>query len=272
VTAGVDSRVSVAASRHVSAAVRYFTYRRRDLRDNDDDVATAASIAKSLRLPHAVLRIPPTVEPPSLDAAIREAAILSHGRRNVAAYRAAFRPDTIHIRSNIGEVGRCHFRRTWAGAGMPASPGDLTAQDLARLWAGDGDVPGPFVDAFDEWMDATRFRAVTSVDALDLFYWEHRMSCWHSNVVLESDFAFDTHVLFNCRWILERMLSVPLEDRCRATLFRQLVTDLWPELAAWPMNAAGSPAALRRPDGGRRRRTWRSTLIGLRRRIVSARR
>jgi hypothetical protein len=112
-------------------------------------------------------------------------------------------------------------------------------------------VPEPFVEAFDEWMGATRFRAVIGIDALDLFYWEHRMSCWHSNVVLESDFAFDTHVLFNCRWILERMLAVPVEDRCRASLFRQLVIDLWPELGTWP----------------RDRPTWRSTLASIRRGI-----
>ena len=62
-------------------------------------------------------------------------------------------------------------------------------------------------------MVASEFREAADVDPLDLLYWEHRMSCWHSNVVLESDFAFDTHVLFNSRWILERMLSVRQDQR-----------------------------------------------------------
>jgi hypothetical protein len=39
------------------------------------------------------------------------------------------------------------------------------------------------------------------------------MSCWHSNVVVESDTAFDTVSLFNNRKILEAMLSVPFQDR-----------------------------------------------------------
>ena len=89
--------------------------------------------------------------------------------------------------------------------------------------------------------------AATSTPSI-VFYWEHRMSCWHSNVVLESDFAFDTHVLFNSRWILERMLSVPAEERARGVLFRHLVAELWPDLARWPIGAGSSPAdvALRR--------------------------
>jgi hypothetical protein len=250
----------VAASGHVRAAVRYFTYRDRDLEGNALDVATAASIARSLRLTHSVLQVPPAVEPPALDAALREATLLNHARRNISAYRAAFPPDTIHVRSNVGEVGRCHFRRTRHGAGMSTSAGDLTPRDLARMWAAD-EVPEPLIEPFDEWMAATRFRDATGVDGLDLFYWEHRMSCWHANVLLESDFAFDTHVLFNSRWILEQMLSVRLEDRCRAPVFGRLVDELWPELAAWPMGSAPS----------RRRRTWRSALAGLRRRVVSAR-
>jgi hypothetical protein len=82
------------------------------------------------------------------------------------------------------------------------------------------------------------------------------MSCWHSNLVLESDFAFDTHVLFNSRWILERMLSLPVDDRCRGSLFRRLVTEMWPDLAAWPLGA---------------KRTWRTVLVSLRRRMRTSR-
>ena len=118
------------------------------------------------------------------------------------------------------------------------------------LWA-HRRVQGPVVKAFDDWMTATHFRDVVDLDPLDVFYWEHRMSCWHSNVVLESDFAFDTHVLFNSRWILERMLSIPAVGRCRGSLFKLLVREMWPELERWPTH----------------RQTWRSTISSARHRI-----
>ena len=266
VTGGVDSRVTVAASRDVRDAVRYFTYRVRDVPGNDEDVAAASSIADAMRLPHGVVEVPPSIQPPELDAVMREATFLSHGRRIVAAYRAAFSPDTIHIRSNIGEVGRCYYRRSRAGAVMPTSPTDISASDLARLWA-HGEASEPLVESFAEWMTATSFRGVQDIDALDLFYWEHRMSCWHSNVVLESDFAFDTHSLFNSRWVLERTLSVSIEDRCRGSVFRHLVAEMWPELAALPMGGGQDPR-----DRVRRKRTWLSVLVSLRRRMGPARR
>ena len=61
------------------------------------------------------------------------------------------------------------------------------------------------------------------------------MACWHSSVVLESDFAFDTHVLFNSRSILQLMLSAPVKDRRDGALFRKIVSILWPELRRWPL-------------------------------------
>jgi hypothetical protein len=139
------------------------------------------------------------------------------------------------VRSNIGEVGRCQYRRSAAAAKVPASAADISAEDLAMLWA-HRRVQGPVVQAFDDWMTATHFRSAAYLDPLDVFYWEHRMSCWHSNVVLESDFAFDTHVLFNSRWILERMLSIPTAHRYRGSLFRLLVHEMWPKLERWPMH------------------------------------
>jgi hypothetical protein len=261
ITAGLDSRVSLASSRDVQHAVRYFTYRREDVRTDDDDGATASSMAEGLHLGYGVIEVPRSVDPPELDAASREATFLSHGRRIVAAYRATFSPDTIHVRSNIGEVGRCFYRRSLPGAAMVTSPAEITPRDLARLWAR-GDVNEPVVQAFAEWMDATGFQSVVGLDALDVLYWEHRMACWHSNVVLESDFAFDTHVLFNSRWILERMLSVPEIDRSRGLVLRHLIAELWPELAAWPTDHAtlGLERAWRTRD-------WRSVLRVIRRRI-----
>ena len=90
------------------------------------------------------------------------------------------------------------------------------------------------VGAFADWMDATAFRSVEGHDPLELFYWEHRLSCWHSNLLLETDFATDSHVLFNARSILSVMLSIRGEEACGGALLRQVIANLWPQLLRWP--------------------------------------
>jgi Asparagine synthase len=233
-TGGVDSRVSLAASRQVRDAITYFTYRRPGMAGTDADATTAGLIAKELQLRHRVLDVAAAADSSPLDAAIREATFLSHGRPIIAEYRRTFTPDTIHIRSNVSGVAKCFYRSKPLGAAVSESDSQIAPELLAQLWA--HSTPSrPLIDAFEDWMDATGFRDVRGLDPLDVFYWEHRMACWHSSVVLESDFAFDTHVLFNSRSILELMLSAPARDRCRGALLRQVVSILWPELLRWPM-------------------------------------
>ena len=243
VTAGRDTRLSLAASRPYRDAISYFTYLRPSITRNHWDVSTARSLAAKLPLSHRVLDIPADDEPPELWAAMEQATLLTNGRQYVAAYRAAFPSDTIHIRSNIGEIGRSYYRRHRPGKDMDRSGRVLTAGDLAALW-GHGVAVSPLViEAFDDWMGAVGFADVQGMDALDVFYWEHRMACWHADIVLASDFAFDTHVLFNARTILRDMLAVPAEDRARSSVFKHIVADLWPELGRWPYRERGDQQA-----------------------------
>jgi len=76
-------------------------------------------------------------------------------------------------------------------------------------------------------------------DAWDLFYWEHRMSTWHAQVLLGSDFAFDTTIIFNSRRILTLLLSAPRNERRKATLFREFIRRRCPEIKDVPINPRG---------------------------------
>lgn len=233
VTAGRDTRVSLAASRSSRKVIEYFTYRRTGLTRNDWDVETAASMAAALGLRHRVLEIPAVDEQRRIREPLADSTITTNGRAYVGAYRVAFAPDTFHIRSNVGEIARGYYRRHSPGREMDAAGRKVTPDMLALLWGHGAPVSSRVVEAFDDWMQAVGFADVEGMDALDVLYWEHRMACWHANVVLASDFAFETHVLFNARTILQDMLAVPLEDRVRSRLFKRLATDLWPELGRW---------------------------------------
>jgi hypothetical protein len=253
-TAGRDSRVSLAASRPFREAITYFTYTRMDSEAASWDISTAQSMARELGLTHRLLEVEAGRIDPSLRAALDEATILSHTPQLVAAYRRSFPSDTIHIRSNIGEVGRAFYRtKRWAKAPTDSEPA-LTPESVARIWGYDREPAPIVVEAFDDWMQAVGFLKVTQMDPLDVLYWEHRMPCWHSNVVLESDFAFETHVLFNARTILRDLLAVPADARVKSRVFQRLVADMWPELRRWPYKqptgasvATPGPKAPKRP-------------------------
>ena len=164
---------------------------------------------------------------------LNAATFLSHSRPLAEMYRHCFQPSTLHLRSNLGEIGRAFYRRRLA-----RQHDRLTPEDLADLW-GHARHNRAIVEAFADWAAAVRFDDSAALDPADVFYWEHRMSCWHACLLLESDFAFDTHILFNARTILAKMLAVPLQDRIQGSLFRQLVADLWPELLGWPTGRPG---------------------------------
>jgi hypothetical protein len=235
VTAGRDSRVSVAASRPSRDAITYFTYVRAGLETKSWDLSVARRMARRYGLSHRILVFGSTELEPGLDSVLQEATFLRHGPQLVAAYRSSFPSDAIHIRSNLGEIGRAFLRgKSWAAQEADRSPRLLTPESLARVWSYGTPPPPPIIEAFDEWMQAIGFREVEGMDPLDVLFWEHRMAAWHANVVLESDFAFDTHVLFNARSIYRDLLAVPLDDRTRGRVFELLVADMWPELARWP--------------------------------------
>ena len=233
-TGGLDSRVSLAASRPARHGIRYFTYRRQSRQATEWDVAQASEIAAELGLCYEVIHAPAAGLARELAEEIKRATILSHGRAIVAAYRRTFRSDTIHVRSNVSGVGSAFYRKAWL-TDLPRDEKLVTPEMLARIWAHGRPTAQALVDAFADWMDAIGFHEVEHIDPFDVVYWEHRLASWHANMLLESDFAFDTHVLFNARTILRTLAAVqPVEERRRRSALRLVVANLWPELGRWP--------------------------------------
>ncbi len=62
------------------------------------------------------------------------------------------------------------------------------------------------------------------------------MGVWLSEVCLESDIAFDTHVMFACRALLEAFLSAPLAERRSNKVFYAAIHRMWPQLLELPIN------------------------------------
>jgi hypothetical protein len=252
VTAGIDSRVSLAAFRN-TPDVLCFTYNRG--KPDAIDVAVASELCRRLGKPHRSLRIVGR----RLGQRVYDAIALMDDYRHFKAagpiYAVNFRnPRNIHVRSNLAEIGRAFWRRNIGGANFGAArmariieqrrgaPGHEEAMRLCRsamtdylkLLAYDlSDADDPRLLGYDAW---------------DLYYWEHRMTTWHAQVLLGSDFAFDTTILFNSRRLLEHLLSVPLDHRAKGAVFHALIRRLWPEAAEVPINPTDVPVFAASPE------------------------
>ncbi|RZS62056.1 hypothetical protein EV386_2373 [Xylanimonas ulmi] len=229
-TAGLDSRITLAAMREMVPETLFFTYEKRyNLADGSDcDMATATELSDHLGLDHKGYTILAADIPRRLKALLRRNTELSHGRAVAASYLRELPADRLHVRSNLYEVARGFYRKKERPQVGPAL--------FAQLISKNADVAPAVVEAFEEMSAVTGILDVPGYDPLDLFYWEFRMGSWFHKVLLESDIAHDTHILFNARVILRLMLSVSARDRVQATVFDHIVDLAWPAVYDLPIN------------------------------------
>jgi hypothetical protein len=244
-TAGLDSRVTLAAFRHIPHST-FFTYDRGDLTRTDVDIAL--KVCRRLGVEHRRLPIVDQDSAPSIYAALREMRDYNHFRGVAATYVHEF-PDErcIHVRSNLAEIGRA--RRLQGQLPTHFGPANWTDVVIAGTTRKEPlyreaveylkTEMSAFVDLLGYDLSNPYDAKLLGYDAWDLFYWEHRMSTWHAQVLLGSDFAFDTAIIFNSRRVLTLLLSAPREERRKATLFREFIARRCPELKDIPINPRG---------------------------------
>lgn len=242
-TAGLDSRSALVGSSSLNKA-KYFTYYRDDGVDTDAaDVCIASYIARKLGLDHRIVNLRKVGVPAEYAVVCR---LNSHYRHIISAsynyYRLWKGADLFHVRSNLAEIGRS-FYSFKLRTDRPVSP---SVKNALRFYVGDKiRRDESYSERLEEiyrammsvYLDESRFVDVdTSYDFRDVFYWEHRMGMWHSQVVAESNAAFDSLSAYNCPRILKLMLMVSLEGRREKRLFRDLLKQHCPELYSVPIN------------------------------------
>lgn len=231
-TAGLDSRTSLAVLRPYLARSRFFSYATQDRERVDGEIAEF--ISQSFGLNYQLM---PREDLESSDFKKFKALLVrnsyhSHKHEAAYGYNRVFKLGDIHLRSNLYEIARAFYRA------MRGRADNLSVDEMASLYFGDytaDDVD--IVAAFSDYVESSRFeQGLFNYDPYDLFYWEQRMSCWHGLVVLEADPAVDTWLLMNCRRCIEAGLSVPLEDRIKSTVFKKIIKFRWAELLKLPIN------------------------------------
>ena len=242
-TAGLDSRLQLAASRDIAHDATFFTHLHYGHGEGHVDAVVPRKLLKRLGLRLQVVECPTpktfadSAEPSM--AAYRELYLANTSTAHVGwgsisyAMRAAVPDDHVVVKANCNETTRHRFRVRSGDAGT--DPATL-ARTMTGLFGMDG---ADFAtEEFRRWAD----RSVGPIEALgydayDLAFWEQRSGRWQAGDQLERDLDHETFVPFNSREYFACLLGVPAEHRTAPErLHLEMIQALWPETLRIPIN------------------------------------
>lgn len=238
-TAGIDSRLSLALLKPFLAEIEAFTYQNvAHVESLDIDAEVATMMARDLGFAHRIIPVDGRAfeqadETKPFRDMMRQSVTSNHGHAHAYEYMKLYndRP-TRHLRSNILEIGRAFYRKN------RTLPAEFTVEGAIRCYSWKSREDDRVVALWTSYVEAVGLTEATlhGYDPYDLLYWEYRMGMWHQQVLAESDVAFETYIPFNARAILELFLMPEYGDRLYAKLFYEVIGHEWPVLAFWGVN------------------------------------
>jgi len=233
-TAGWDSRVLLAASKHVSERIEYFVYRHGNMAENHPDIWVPGLIAKKLGLKFVVKKS--VFELPGWFV-----SMLSH---NVSCARILPKTHTIYqklitgenrinINGNGSEICRNYFDKYCKQDFI-----DVSSVDLATKLFGKKVQPEFAIRELNKWKETFDYQPVGNWNILDFLYWEQKMGNWGAQYPAEQDIAIEEISPFNCRQLLEILLSSPRNMRSAPDyiIYKEMIRHMWPEALSFPVN------------------------------------
>lgn len=243
-SAGLDSRATLALLKKVRDQVLFFTYFKRNETGLDEmnsavlqqDKKIAQEIATNLDLNHLLLELDYHNPDGELYHQFQQVmncnTYLHHNHFLAKEYLDRLPNDCLHIRSNINEVFRNFYRKQIK---VPLSEG-FPPETMALCYSKKAQHDERIQAYFSQFTETVGFSKIYNYDPFDMFYWEYRLGTWHSNLLLESDIAHETFCLFNNRFLLKTILSLPKTLLSNDFILHRLIDEHWPLLHYWPIN------------------------------------
>lgn len=244
-TGGIDSRSTLALSlkTHHISNILYFTYTLENYPSTFKDAALAQHICSLLDVPHKTIITDSKKDPLrkySLDIMHINNYSKRHAPLAIQTIKNIFNDNYIHVRSNLLEIGRLFFHDVEGASKLSLDTlyklflrknSSISKEKLSKL--------KPFIiTLLQDYITTTNLTQKTlfNYDMRDIYYWEQRMATWHSQLLIEWDYALETFIPWNARAILTTMLQVPFEDRITGKLFKNIISSHCPILQQVPIN------------------------------------
>jgi hypothetical protein len=232
VTAGMDTRVLLAAAKPILSEIRCYVDRQGRLSPQHPDVTVPQRLASRLGFKFVVensTRDPDSRFMQRLSRNVTGARRLPKSRIIYSKYLR--NEERININGNVSEICRHKTDEFVKLNGRIQS-----AHELAQHF---GYADDPFVlRELQYWLDGLRDARPLGAHRLNLPHWEQRMGRWGALFPAEQDIAVDEFSPFNNRLALTTLLALPSHLRVAPDFFahRMIIEKLWPETLAEPIN------------------------------------
>lgn len=236
-TAGWDSRLTVAASKDISSKVKYFIQKFPHLTEKSPDIFVPQKLSKKLGFNFEV--IPIDIDKTSMEfQEFTEIAKKSYylGNNYVHVHYHLYKnyENMALVMTNGSEITRNLYQEQ----AKPYSK--FTDADLFHISWQLASSYDYIVRQCKNWLNDLRNTVQDcNVSAYDLFFWEQRVGNWGAVNSSRNDMSCkETVSVFSCHELLTVMLSVNTKHRKKYTsiLFRRLVEEMWGELLTEPIN------------------------------------
>ena len=231
VTGGNDSRVSMAASRNIREKCVYFSYQnvKEEEKFNKDKVGRKKDCAYGQYISDLYgLKFIPLNLDHEVDEGLIKTLQKNHYHQHIVTTIEPYieqLPKGLHIRSNLIEIIRdINYLYLY-------NEKKSALENLVKWMQYEEHRTAEVSEAVLDYYKRNEYDKIFNYEFAHMVYWEYRMATWmNASVLAEEDMAFETHMLLNCRKLLEYGFCIPKYYRDLNYLTKMIVKNLWPEL------------------------------------------
>ena len=228
-TAGIDSRVLLAASKPLCHKINYYLFINNPKQLEGSDAIISSKLASRLNLRYNIistLKLEDEFLKKFSDICFYPRILPKTSNIQWHYYENSDK-NMININGNGGETLRRRYARVDTGEKINIK--SLFALTNYSLFNSD----------IEKWYEETLpFSKEYKLNILDLFHWEQRMGHWHALYQYEQDIAIEEFSPFNNKELVLTVLKVDPDKRkyFKCTFFIELMEQLWPEVLSEPIN------------------------------------
>jgi hypothetical protein len=227
ITAGIDTRVLLAASNPIRKNKKYFVHRFQDMNDDHEDIYITKLITNKLNIDFKIIDC--YDYDLEFDNILTKNIFQDQSDRKKYQHYNFFHSfqDQLIITGNVVPI----IKKQYPSVTEP------NAESFARLIRyHDQELA---IIAIDKWLKesidvATKYDIPVEM----LFYWEIRFGSWAPMFNAALDLSTEEFVPYNCRELLSTMLNTDIKYRTKPDniLLTKIINIAWPELNSYPVN------------------------------------
>ncbi|MFC3900416.1 hypothetical protein [Aliicoccus persicus] len=243
ITGGLNSRFALSLSKEHINNLSFFTYALKEKIDNSNNVsrllsldyAIVTDILKDIPLNHKFfyLHDNPKTLTDEESKILNKNTTHSHLPILNKYVEDAFGDNSIHLRSNLLEIGQAHLYRR-----REVESSSKEAKDsVMRMYKRQTTNTSFLEQLYDEFVSNTDYLSNTyDYHTVDLVYWELRMGRWLCEVYNNHDSILRTINPFNHRALICLSLAFPYEQRRDLYMFKEIINRNYPILNFYGFN------------------------------------